>query len=131
MFNKKEKIAITIISSIFIAIYFAESKKESNSEMLEKIHYYFPLILFISVAIYHIWDNGKLDIVELNLNDNIFVTWLVICFLITWYILYNEEDAKLRVSAKKAFIALILAFCSRIKVVFAPFFLVLAFSYYM
>jgi len=137
MFNRNEKIALTVILFLFLAIYFIESKKPVNSEFVNKIQNIAPFAIFMGITIYNIWITGKLNVQSLHLNNHIFVTWILICITMTVYVLYkkqvlpNENDnERLKESVRKAFIALIIAFFARLDQVIAPFFLVFVFSYF-
>ena len=92
-------------------------------------------LVFLTIGIIRIVLNRKyydLMIKDFtNLNFIILLSFIV-SLLIIGKILYieNKENDKKLEALKQAFIAFILAYCGRIDVVFAPFFLVYIFTYY-
>ena len=92
-------------------------------------------LVFLTIGIIRIVLNRKyydLMIKDFtNLNFIILLSFIV-SLLIIGKILYieNKENDKKLEALKQAFIAFILAYCGRIDLVFAPFFLVYIFTYY-
>ena len=138
MFTDDEKIAITIFGCIIVGIYLLESKTiVANPELNAKIQKISPYLGFALITLIVLWRSGKLTIEALHLNNNLFASWLVVCLLITGYVLSGKQvlsnkkdNEKLKDAVRKAFIALIIGFFGRLDLVVAPFFLVLTFSYF-
>lgn len=133
-FEYNEQIALSIFLGIVFFIIFSEKREIFNNEKIQKIA---PFIIFFLITIYNIWDNDKLHIDILQFDNKKFVFWLLLCIVITIYVLGNQtvlpdpdDNEKIKEAVRKAFIALIIAFFTRLDLVVAPFFLVLIFSYF-
>lgn len=133
-FEYNEQIALSIFLGIVFFIIFSEKREIFNNEKVKKIA---PFIIFFLITIYNIWDNNKLHIDILQFDNKKFVFWLLLCIVITIYVLGNQniisdpdDNEKIKEAVRKAFIALIISFFTRLDLVVAPFFLVLIFSYF-
>jgi len=137
MFNYEEKIVLTILFFLLVAIYVMESKKTVNFVYVNKLQKIAPFFILIGFTVYNIWITGKLNVQDLYLDKPIFVTWLIICVMTTFYILYKKQvlpdyykNEKLKESVRKAFIALIIYYFARLDLVFSPFLFVFVFYYF-
>ena len=133
-FTYNEQIALAIFLGGILFICFSENKQLFKNKKFQKVA---PYLLFSFITIYNIWQNDKLHLDSLRLDNKIFVFWLSVCMFLTIYVMSKkqvlsdpDENNKLKESVRKAFIALIIAFFARLDMVVAPFFLVLVFSYF-
>ena len=124
---------LVIFSVVFCLTYIVQyylNKKIDNNLKHKLI-----LLVFLSIGITRIvLDRKFYDLMIKDFTNVNFIILLafIISLLIIGKILYIEDknnDKRLE-ALKQAFIAFILAYCSRIDVVFAPFFLVYIFTYY-
>ena len=126
---------LVIFSVVFCLTYIVQyylNKKIDNNLKHKLIS-----LVFLTIGITRIvLDRKYYDLMIKDFTNVNFIILLafIISLLIIGKILYIEDkdkDNDKRLEAlKQAFIAFILAYCSRIDVVFAPFFLVYIFTYY-
>lgn len=133
-FTSNERIVLAIFLGGVLFICFSENKQLFNNKKFQRIS---PYLLFAFITIFNIWQNDKLHLDVLDLDNKKFVFWLSGCVFFTIYVLGQEqvlsdpdENDKLKEAVRKAFIALIIAFFAKIDLIVAPFFLVLVFSYF-
>lgn len=122
-------IFIVVFCLTYIVQYYLNKKIDNN--LKNKL----ISLVFLTIGITRIvLDRKYYDLMIKDFTNVNFIILLafIISLLIIGKILYVEdEDNDKRLEAlKQAFIAFILAYCSRIDVVFAPFFLVYIFTYY-
>ena len=134
MLSNNEQIILSIGFGILSFVIYAEFKDKLDKSSLEK---YIPYVIFLTITIFNIWQRGKLKISELMLDDKLFLFWFLICIVFTIYVLSkkkvienDEENNKIKESVRKAFIALIISYFSKLDLVIAPYFLVIVFSYF-
>lgn len=134
MLSNNEQIILSIGFGILSFVIYAEFKDKLDKSSLEK---YIPYVIFLIITIFNIWQRGKLKISELMLDDKLFLFWFLICIVFTIYVLSkkkvienDEENNKIKESVRKAFIALIISYFSKLDLIIAPYFLVIVFSYF-
>ena len=134
MLTHGEQILLSIICGIISFIIYSEYKDKIKKSSIEK---YIPYIIFLVILIFNIWQNGKLTKRELMFDNKLFLFWFLMCICITVYVLVkknvfedNDENNKIKESVRKAFIALVIGYFSKLDLIIAPYFLVIIFSYF-
>lgn len=131
MLDNKEKIGLTLILCFFVIIYFIESGVLKN-----KYNKLFPFLLFIIVFLYHFLYK-QYNVKDLYFNDTIFLTWFILCTIMTLYILYNDkvlndkfDDERLKEAVKLAYIGLLVAYFYKLEQLMSIYFIILLFCFF-